>query len=96
MLDKNYIKEKVVSLLPIDSTMYNDQIDILVGGAISKLKNEGIDNVVIDEDSNQSDDYCICCAYQVAVDLDLDLDINRLEKMYLTRVNTLRTSLINV
>lgn len=94
MLTNGYVKDKVVSLLPIDSDMYSDQLDILVAGAISKLLNEGIPNNFTEGDNNALD-YCICVAYQVALDLDLDLDINRLEKQYITRVNTLRLS-INV
>lgn len=92
MLTNEYIKEKVVALLPIDSDMYAEQVDILLGGAINKLFNEGIPNEFTEGD-NSALDYCICIAYQVALDLDLDLDIGRLEKQYITRVNTLRLSL---
>lgn len=95
MLSNEYIRDKVVKLLPIDSDMYESQLDILVGGAISKLKNEGIPNEFTEGQDNALD-FCICVAYQVALDLDLDLDISRLEKQYLTRVNTLRLSVINV
>ena len=92
MLTNGYIKDKVIALLPIDSDMYNTQLDILVGGAISKLLNEGLPNN-FNEGDNNALDYCICVAYQVALDLDLDLDISRLEKQYITRVNTLRMAL---
>lgn len=95
MLSNEYIRDKVVTLLPIDSDMYEAQLDILVGGAISKLLNEGIINDFT-EGENNALDYCVCVAYQVALDLDLDLDIARLEKQYITRVNTLRLSLLNV
>lgn len=87
-----FIEDNVKELLPINSNVYNTQLDILVKGAKSKLKNEGVDNVF-----NQSDDvamdYIICIAYQVAKDMDFDMDFNKTNEQYITRVNTLRTYL---
>lgn len=91
MLTNDFVKSQVIKLLPIDSNLYADQVDILVGGAMNKLKNEGINTESICEGTNASFDYCICCAYQVAIDIDADIDMDRLYKMYISRVNTLRT-----
>lgn len=93
MLSNDYIKSKVIALLPIDSELYADQLDILVGGAVNKLLNEGIDSSTLNEGTNVAFDYCICVAYQVACDMDADVDIARMHNMYISRVNTLRTSL---
>lgn len=92
MLKRDYITDVVVNLLPIDSDMYAKQLEILVGGAMSKLENEGVPNAFSPCD-NSALDYCICVAYQVALDLDLDIDIDRMYRQYLTRVNTLRMSI---
>lgn len=94
MLSKDYVIGKVSSLLPIDSDLYINQVDILVDGAMSKLKNEGIDCDLIEEDTPSALDYCICASYQVAMDIDAEVDHSRLMQQYITRVNTLRTSLI--
>lgn len=96
MLSKDYVKTKVTSLLPVDSDLYTTQLDILVQGAMSKLRNEGIDSRYIEEGEANALDYCICVSYQIAIDLDANADQNRLMQQYITRVNTLRTSLINV
>lgn len=90
MLSNEYIIDNVTKLLPIDATAYDDQLNILVGGAVSKLMNEGIDNI-FDEGENLAFDYIICVSYQVASDLDLDVDLARLRSQYITRANTLRT-----
>lgn len=96
MITKEYVKANVLKLLPIDSELYEDKVDILVDGAMNKLKNEGVDSINIDSDTSASLDYCICVSYQVAMDIDADVDHARLMQQYITRVNTLRTSLINV
>ena len=44
-LTRDYIKSQVKKILPIGETdIYDDQLDILVGGAVSKLISEGLDN----------------------------------------------------
>ena len=84
------ITNDVKNVLPIANTnLYDDELTILVGGAIAKLKNEGVDNI-FDYGSNNYYDYVVCIRYQVACDLDLDIDISRLKEQYITRVNTLR------
>lgn len=93
MLTISYVKENVLKLLPVDSDLYSEQLDILVAGAMSKLKNEGIDVSKIGEGSTKALDYCICVSYQVAMDIDADVDHARLMQQYITRVNTLRTSI---
>lgn len=93
MLSNDYIVAKVTKLLPIDSSLYEDQLKMLVGGAINRLKNEGLDNIYTEE-TNEAFDYVICVSYMVALDLDLDLDVDRMRSQYITRVNTLRLSQI--
>lgn len=87
------IVNDVKSVLPIyDTELYDDQLKILVGGAISKLENEGVQNF-FEEGTNEYYDYLTCIRYQVASDMDLDIDLERLKEQYITRVNTLRCSL---
>lgn len=83
----------VKKVLPIyDTTLYNDELKILVAGAIDKMEMEGVGNV-FDYQSNAYYDYLTCIRYQVASDMDLDIDLKRLEAQYITRVNTLRCTL---
>ena len=89
MLSNDYIVENITKLLPVDSSLYEDQLNVIVGGAINKMKNEGVDNI-FDEGTGEAFDYIICLSYQVASDLDLDVDLSRLMAQYITRVNTLR------
>ena len=96
MLSVDYVKQNVIKLLPIDSNLYDEQLDILVASSMNKLVNEGVDFNLIDEDTSVAMDYIVCCSYQIAMDLDMDVDGNRMNQQYITRVNTLRTSLINV
>lgn len=98
-LTNEYIKDQVKKILPIGGTdIFDDQLDILVGGAISKLESEGLsvnakdkngDDIFTDAD-NRSYDYIICVAYQLLKDLDLDVDMNFMTEQYITRVGTLR------
>lgn len=101
MLSNDYLMEKVKLLLNIDDTdMYDERIELLIGGAISKLENEGIPNDDLFADgiddeplSNISKDYIICLSYQVALDLNLDIDLQTFYVQYMTRVNTLRCTI---
>lgn len=96
----DYIVPKVKTLLPFvdEESVYDDQIDILVNGAINKLRGEGVDINAVDKDGNyfftpnsyMSSDYVICLAYQILKDMDLDSDYNFMTEQYITRVNTLR------
>ena len=87
------IVEDVKSVLPIyDTDLYDNQLKIIVSGAIAKLENEGIRNR-FEYGSFDYYDYLACIRYQVAVDMDLDIDYGRLKEQYITRVNTLRCSL---
>lgn len=93
MLSNSYITNKVKILLGIeDTTLYDDRLEMLVGGAISKLENEGIENDFTEGD-NLAFDYLICVSYQVALDLNLDIDLQTFYVQYITRVNSLRCSL---
>lgn len=84
------IIDDVKQVLPIyDTELYNDQLNILVQSAISKLENEGVPNA-FEYQSFKYYDYLTCLRYQVAVDMDLDIDMERLKAQYITRVNTLR------
>ena len=83
----------VKTVLPIyDTTLYDDDLTIIVNGAIHKLEVEGVANVY-DYQTPAYYDYITCVRYQVASDMDLDIDIERLKAQYITRVNTLRCSL---
>ena len=87
------LTDDVKTVLPIyDTELYDDQLEILVSGAVSKMKSEGVDNV-FDYQSNAYYDYLTCLRYQVASDMDLDIDLEKLKAQYITRVNTLRCSL---
>lgn len=98
-LTNEYIKTTVKKILPIgDTNIFDDQLDVLVGGAISKLVGEGLDveakdkegNYLFNEGDNRSYDYIICVAYQILKDMDLDVDMNFMTEQYITRVGTLR------
>ena len=99
-LTNNYIKSQVMKILPIGETnIFDDQLDILVGGAISKLESEGVDvnakdragNDIFTDNSNKAFDYSICIAYQVLKDMDIDVDMNFMTEQYITRIGTLRS-----
>lgn len=84
------IVEDIKSVLPIyDTEMYDNQLYILVQSAISKLENEGVPNA-FDYGTFKYYDYITCLRYQVARDMDFDIDDDRLNRQYITRVNTLR------
>lgn len=104
VLSIEYIKTHIIDILPIaDSDLYIRQLDILIGGAINKLKNEGVHIDAKDkegnyffteeEDNYQSADYMVCVAYQVLKDMDYDVDMNFMTEQYITRVNTLRCNI---
>ena len=83
----------VKTVLPIyDTTLYNDDLKIIVNGAVHKLEIEGVPNA-FDYQSTAYYDYVTCIRYQVASDMDLDIDIERMKAQYITRANTLRCSL---
>lgn len=83
----------VKSVLPIyDTSLYNDDLLIIVNGAVAKLEDEGVANV-FDYQSADYYSYITCVRYQVASDMDLDIDLERLKAQYITRVNTLRCTL---
>lgn len=87
------IIDDVKSVLPIyDTDLYDEQLFILVQGAISKLESEGVPNI-FDTNTFKYYDYLTCIRYQVASDMDLDIDLTRMKEQYVTRVNTLRCSL---
>lgn len=95
MLSNDYLKTKVKALLNIDDTdLYDDRLEIMIGGSANKLRNEGVSNIY-EEGSNNGFDYVICIAYQVALDLDMVSDYNRLYTQYATRVVTLRMAQAN-
>lgn len=83
----------VRTVLPIyDTELFDDDLRIIVNGAVHKLEIEGIPNV-FDYQAPAYYDYVTCIRYQVASDMDLDIDIERLKAQYITRANTLRCSL---
>ena len=83
----------VTKVLPIyETNLYDDEMNIIVNGAMHKLEIEGVENV-FDYQTSAYYDYITCLRYQVASDMDLDIDLDRLKAQYITRVNTLRCSL---
>lgn len=95
------IKSQIITLLPFtedSEDFYDNQLDILIKGAISKLRGEGVDIEAQDsngdyfftEDSYNTSDYIVCLAYQILKDMDFDVDYNFMTEQYITRVNTLR------
>ena len=83
----------VRKVLPIyDTELYDDDIFIVVNGAVHKLEMEGVPNS-FDYQTPAYYDYITCVRYQVASDMDLDIDIERLKAQYITRANTLRCTL---
>lgn len=83
----------VRTVLPIYETeLFDDDLKIIVNGAVHKLEIEGVPNV-FDYQTPAYYDYVTCIRYQVASDMDLDIDIERLKAQYVTRANTLRCSL---
>ena len=105
VLTADVVKTRVLEILPIsDSELYSPQMNILIRGAISKMRNEGVDIAAKDSDDNyiftdaddcyMSDDYVICVGYQIMKDIDFDSTAtNYLTEQYITRVNTLRCNL---
>lgn len=100
VLTNSYIKTQVKKILPIgDTDIFDDQLDILVGGAVSKLVSEGVDvqartkgnEYIFQEGGNKAYDYIICVAYQILKDMDLDVDMNFMTEQYITRIGTLRS-----
>lgn len=87
------IIQDVRAVLPIyDTELYDNELNIVVNGAIHKLEVEGVANE-FDYQTPAYYDYITCVRYQVASDMDLDIDIDRLKAQYITRVNTLRCTL---
>lgn len=84
--------KKVLPIYDNEDGLYNDQLQIIVHGAVHKLEIEGIPNE-FDYQTSAYYDYITCVRYQVAQDMDLDVDIERLKAQYITRANTLRCSL---
>lgn len=83
----------VRTVLPIYNTeLFDDDLKIIVNGAVHKLEIEGVPNI-FDYQTPAYYDYVTCIRYQVASDMDLDIDIERLKAQYITRANTLRCSL---
>lgn len=83
----------VRKVLPIyDTNLFDDDLRIIVNGAVHKLEIEGVPNK-FDYQTPAYYDYVTCIRYQVASDMDLDIDIERLKAQYITRANTLRCSL---
>lgn len=99
MLSNSYVMAQVKKVLPLgDTDLYDDKMEILVAGAISKLRTEGVPidakdkdgNDIFQEGFNEAFDYCICIAYQVMKDMDFDIDMNFMTEQYITRIGTLR------
>lgn len=99
VLSNSYVMTQVRKILPLgDTDIYDDKLQILIAGAISKLSSEGVPidakdkngNSIFEEGSNISFDYCICISYQIMKDMDFDVDMNFMTEQYITRIGTLR------
>lgn len=102
VLDEEYVLANVKKILPLgDTDIFNDQLDILVGGAINKLVSEGIDidavdregNYIFQQGSRMSKDYIICVGYQIMKDMDYDVNMDYLTEQYITRIGTMRCTI---
>lgn len=91
-IDQMLVDVKQVLPIYADTDLYDEELIMLIRGAISKLDSEGVSNV-FEYGSDKYYDYLTCIRYQVATDIDLDIDIERLKAQYITRVNTLRCTL---
>lgn len=98
-LSEDYVFEKVKTILPMgDTDLFDDQLRLLVSGAISKMRIEGADIDAVDkegeflfQDNNVlGNDYIVCLSYQIMKDMDYDANYNYLTEQYITRVNTIR------
>ena len=99
-LTVNTIIDRLKEILPFeaDTTIYDNQLDLLVKGAISKLQSEGLyinakkrnGDYWFTEDSYEGHDFTICVSYQIMKDMDFDVDMNYLTEQYITRIGTLR------
>lgn len=100
-IDLNYVTTQVKSLLPLDledTDIYDNKLNILVGGAIQKMRTGGADIDAVDKDGNDfftegsllAYEFCICCSYQVLKDMDYDVDMDYLTTQYITALGELR------
>ncbi|MEG0093157.1 MAG: hypothetical protein RR945_02125 [Erysipelotrichaceae bacterium] len=95
MLSDEFILEKIKLILEYDDTeAFDEKLKVLIQGTIGKLENEGVKNIYNEksEDVYKAVDYVVCIAYQVAVDGQLDIDYDKLNRMYTSRVISLRCS----
>lgn len=99
VLSDQYVMTQVKKILPIgDTDIYDEKMEILIAGAISKLESEGVPieakdkagNYIFQEGARISFDYCCCIAYQIMKDMDYDVDMNFMTEQYITRIGTLR------
>lgn len=102
VINDSYVLANVKKILPIgDTEMFDDQLDILVGGAINKLVSEGINidavdkegNYIFEQGSRISKDYVICVGYQIMKDMDYDVNMDYLTEQYITRIGTMRCTI---
>ena len=99
-LTVNDIVDALKEILPFeaDTNIYDNQLNFLVRGAISKLVSEGLPlelkkkngDYWFAKDTYEGNDYTICISYQVMKDMDYDVDTNYLTEQYITRIGTLR------
>ncbi|MFV0551755.1 MAG: hypothetical protein ACK5L6_07530 [Anaerorhabdus sp.] len=95
MLSDEFILKKIKPILEYDDTgAFDEKLKVLIQGAIGKLENEGVKNIYSEESNEiyKAADYTICIAYQVAMDGQLDIDYDKLNRMYTSRVISLRCS----
>lgn len=72
-----------------DTELFDNKLsNLLIPASIVKLQIEGVKEI---ETTNEYYSfYCICVAYNVALNMNLDINQSTLQRLYLTSVNSLR------
>lgn len=90
------LKGLVKTFLDIQTDAYDIKLEMLIPAARSKLKNEGVPHFEKNKDnSDMYMDYAVCVACQVAKDIDIDVDMDKLDRLYISRLIPLKEALRN-
>lgn len=85
--------EQIKILLEIDGNAFDEKLNILIPSAKSKLKIEGVEEVLIN--ASKYEMYLVCVSYEVAKNLDIGNNFELNNALYSTYVEQLRSD-INV
>ncbi len=87
------LQEKIKTLLGIaDTNIYDEELVMYIDLEKAKLQRAGIPVPEIIAD-NEINIYAVILSYKVAINLNVEVDIARLEALYITSVNTLRSGI---